>query len=139
MFFIIFPFFRVSSAFDTLGWCFTNQGRLPCSSEGLVASTFDLLLQTGTGVLSYSCVDSVIYHSHSTIYVTPHKYWNYLRTSTKESRSVRYRKRHMSPGALLFEQRQSISTSERSISQSQAGIHTWDVRHAKYQLRDITI
>ena len=52
-FFIIFPFLRVSSAFNTLDWCLTNQGRLPCSSEGLVALTFvDLLLQTGTGVLS---------------------------------------------------------------------------------------
>ena len=59
-FFIIFPFLRVSSGFVTLDWCLTNQGRLPRLSEGFVASTFvDLLLQTGTGVLSYSCVDLV--------------------------------------------------------------------------------
>ena len=58
---IIFPFLLVSLAFDTLDWCRTKQGRLPHSSEGLVASTFvDLLLQTGTWVLSYRCVDSVV-------------------------------------------------------------------------------
>ena len=35
---IIFPFLQVSPAFDTLDWCLTNQGRLPCLSEGLVDS-----------------------------------------------------------------------------------------------------
>ena len=62
LFLIIFPFLRVSSAFDTLDWCLINQGRLPRSSEGLVASTFDLLLQTGTGVLRlrYRYVDLVV-------------------------------------------------------------------------------
>ena len=39
IFLIIFPFLQVSSAFTTLDWCLTNQGRLPRSSEGLVAST----------------------------------------------------------------------------------------------------
>ena len=37
---IIFPFLRVSSALDTLDWCLTNhRGKLPLSSEGLVAMT----------------------------------------------------------------------------------------------------
>ena len=57
---IIFPSLPVSSAFDALDWCLSNQGRLPRSSEGLVASTFVLLLQTGTKVLSYRCIDSVV-------------------------------------------------------------------------------
>ena len=37
-----FPFLRVSSSFNTLDLCLTNQWRLPRSSEGLVALTFDL-------------------------------------------------------------------------------------------------
>ena len=36
---IIFPFLRVSSAFDSLDGCLTYWGRLPCLSEGPVASS----------------------------------------------------------------------------------------------------